>query len=173
MIKSFHGNNLGHTYLYELTFSFNSLEPIGYAIDFKEIKRVMCQWIDDYLDHGMILNPMDTKLIDVTKELGSKLWLMSLNGKGQYCNPSVENIAKEICIAMDMLTHYLYGDSKTGLKIYSVKIYETPNCFTKIKFSSISDIEIERFASANANLLNDYADSMGVVQYDDRLINKN
>ncbi len=30
----------GHTYLYELTFSFENMEEIGYAIDFKEIKRV-------------------------------------------------------------------------------------------------------------------------------------
>ena len=46
----------GHTYLYELTFSFENMEEIGYAIDFKEIKRVFCQWIDDLLDHGAILN---------------------------------------------------------------------------------------------------------------------
>jgi hypothetical protein len=30
----------GHTYLYELEFEFNEMEEIGYAIDFKEIKRV-------------------------------------------------------------------------------------------------------------------------------------
>ena len=84
----------GHTYLYELTFEFNEMEEIGYAIDFKEIKRVGCQWIDDLLDHGMILNPKDTELIQTTRNYGTKLWLMSLNGEGEYCNPSVENIAK-------------------------------------------------------------------------------
>lgn len=161
----------GHTFLYELTFSFNAIEKIGYAIDFKEIKRVMCQWIDDYLDHGMILNPMDTELIQVTKNLGSKLWLMSLNGKDQYCNPSVENIAKEICIAMDILTDCLYGGVNTGLKIHSIKIYETPNCFTKIKLSSISDVEFNQFASANLSTLREYANNKGVLEYDDRLIN--
>ena len=31
----------GHTYLYELTFSFENMEEIGYAIDFKEIKKAM------------------------------------------------------------------------------------------------------------------------------------
>ena len=90
----------GHTYLYELTFAFNNMEEIGYAIDFKEIKRVFCQWIDDILDHGMLLNPQDYELINVTGKLGSKLWLMSLNGEHEYCNPSVENIAKEVFLAM-------------------------------------------------------------------------
>ena len=84
------------------------MEEIGYAIDFKEVKRVFCQWIDDILDHGMILNPKDELLIRTTKEYGTKLWLMSLNGENQYCNPSVENIAKEIYLAMEILTNELY-----------------------------------------------------------------
>ena len=39
----------GHTYLYELTFQFDSMERIGYAIDFKEIK-ITAQGIDLLLD---------------------------------------------------------------------------------------------------------------------------
>ena len=38
-MKCFHVH--GHTYLYELGFSFSQIETIGYNIDFKEIKR--CQ----------------------------------------------------------------------------------------------------------------------------------
>jgi len=45
----------GHTYLYELEFEFNEMEEIGYAIDFKEIKRVGWQWINDIIKNGMIL----------------------------------------------------------------------------------------------------------------------
>ena len=90
----------GHTYLYSLTFSFEKMESIGYALDFKEIKRVYMQWIDDILDHGSILNPKDEIVIKAVNELGNKLWLMSLNGEGEYCNPSVENIAKEIFLSL-------------------------------------------------------------------------
>ena len=43
-----------------------------------------------------------------TKEYNSKLWLMSLNGEGEYCNPSVENISKEVFLAIDTLTTLLY-----------------------------------------------------------------
>lgn len=162
----------GHTYLYELTFSFENMEEIGYAIDFKEIKRVFCQWIDDILDHGMILNPHDTKLIETTKEYGTKLWLMSLNGKGEYCNPSVENIAKEVFLAMHILSETLYGGSATGLKIHKVTIYETPNCFTECEASSITSSEVKNFSDANSVSIVQYAKEKGVLEYDDRKINK-
>lgn len=160
----------GHTYLYELTFEFNQMEEIGYAIDFKEIKRVFCQWIDDILDHGMILNPQDYTLIDATKKLGSKLWLMSLNGEGQYCNPSVENIAKEIFIAMDILSKVLYRDTKTGLQIHKVLIYETPNCYTECNRESISDMERLLFNKVRWEEIKDYAEAKGILEYDDRKI---
>lgn len=160
----------GHTYLYELTFSFENMEEIGYAIDFKEIKRVFCQWIDDILDHGMILNPKDELLIQTTKDYGTKLWLMSLNGKGEYCNPSVENIAKEVFLAMDLLSETLYGNAPTGLKIHNVKIFETPNCWTDCDTTSISDTERENFYLARLHEIVDYAEQKGVLEYDDRKI---
>ena len=158
----------GHTYLYELTFQFQNMEEIGYAIDFKEIKRVFCQWIDDLLDHGMILNPKDTKLIETTQEYGTKLWLMSLNGKNEYCNPSVENIAKEIFLAMKILTEELYGNAMVGLDIYSVKIYETPNCFTEAFRDSFSESEQTNFYNVRFAEIVDYAREKGVIEYDDR-----
>jgi 6-pyruvoyltetrahydropterin/6-carboxytetrahydropterin synthase len=148
------------------------MEEIGYAIDFKEIKRVFCQWIDDILDHGMILNPHDTKLIETTRDYGTKLWLMSLNGEGEYCNPSVENIAKEVYLAMEVLTNELYGDAKTGLQIYGVKIYETPNCFTEAFHESVTDSEREHFYNARLAEIVEYAKSKGVLEYDDRKLNK-
>jgi 6-pyruvoyltetrahydropterin/6-carboxytetrahydropterin synthase len=120
----------GHTYLYELTFEFNQMKNIGYPIDFKEIKRVGCQWIDDTLDHGMILNPHDEYVIALTLDLNSKIWLMSLNGKSAYCNPTVENIAKEVFCAIAILFQsYVHS----GLTLHKVTIYETPNCFTECK----------------------------------------
>lgn len=160
----------GHTYLYELTFSFENMEEIGYALDFKEIKRVFCQWIDDLLDHGMILNPKDTKLIETTREYGTKLWLMSLNGEGEYCNPSVENIAKEVFLAMDYLSDILYRNTPTGLKIHKVQIYETPNCSTECFRESISTLEQARFMDANHKAIKAYAEEKGVLEYDDRKI---
>ena len=168
-MKCFHAH--GHTYLYELTFSFQAMESIGYAIDFKEIKRVFCQWIDDMLDHGMILNPQDEILIDATNRLGTKLWLMSLGGEGNYCNPSVENIAKEVYLAMEILSDTLYHDSPTKLSIDRVTIYETPNCWTECTGDSISYLDRSNFYECRHQVISEYAKQMGVLEYDDRKIN--
>lgn len=153
----------GHTYLYELTFQFNSTEEIGYAIDFKEIKRVGCQWIDDCLDHGTILNPKDIDVITACKATNSKLWLMSLNGEENYCNPSAENIAKEIFIAVSLLL-----DTKE-LWLQSVRLWETPNCYTDCFAQSITAEEAAHFITCKGEQISNYKKDKGVVIYDDRL----
>lgn len=157
----------GHTYLYKLEFGFHEMEEIGYAIDFKEIKRVGCQWIDDLLDHGMIVNPKDIDVIQAAKATGSKMWYMSLNGENKYCNPSVENIAKEIFLAMKLLF-----SSYDNLKIKKIILYETPNCYTKCTKKSISKDEESNFNSFNKELIIKYALQKGIMEYDDRKIKK-
>jgi 6-pyruvoyltetrahydropterin/6-carboxytetrahydropterin synthase len=153
----------GHTYLYELTFEFTSSEDIGYNIDFKEIKRIGSQWIDDILDHGVMLNPLDTDFIELAHKLKSKLWLMSLNGEGNMCNPTVENIAKEVFLAMDVLFN-----GRQGLKIKHVRMYETPNCYTDCYEESISQEERSNFMKAREQELIQYRELKGVVEYDER-----
>ena len=155
----------GHTYLYELTFSFNEMESIGYAIDFKEIKRVGCQWIDDILDHGMLVNPHDKVVIDAAKATGSKIWFMSLNGNGNYCNPSAENIAKEIFLAMEVLF-----SKYENLRIHSIVLWETPNSSTTCIAESIDPAEKDNWLLTNEDAVALYRDSKGYVEYDDRKI---
>lgn len=159
-------NMHGHTYIYHLAFKFNSMQSIGYAIDFKEIKRVACQWIDDLLDHGMIVNPHDSVVIRAAKETGSKIWYMSLNGEGEYCNPTVENIAKEIFIAMEILMSEKYEN--VGLEISKIKLYETPNCYTICTKHSIDPKERISFRNQNYDKILKYRKDKGVVEYDDR-----
>ncbi len=155
----------GHTYLCELEFSFESMQSIGYAIDFKEIKRVGCQWIDDLLDHGFIANPKDGECIQAAVNTNSKLWCMSLNGAGQYCNPTAENIAKEIFLAMELLFE---GQDAGGLKISQVRLYETPNCYTDCVESSILPDERNNWLFMRGEQVRAYAKQKGVINYDDR-----
>lgn len=156
----------GHTYLYELTFKFNNIDSIGYAIDFKEIKRVACQWIDDVLDHGVILNPKDSKFIKCAMVLESKLWLMSLNGAAQYCNPTVENIGKELFLAVQLLMRA----HLPNLWLDTVRIYETPNCFCDTTNGSINASERNNFLLMRGHDIKEYALSKGIIKYDDREI---
>lgn len=156
----------GHTYLYELGFNCENQQEIGYTIDFKEIKRVACQWIDDILDHGAILNPTDQVMIDAANSLSSKMWLMSLNGKGQYCNPSVENISKEIFLAIRLLMK-----GYNGLTLTIIRLYETPNCYAETFSNSIGVFEERNFLEVRQKEIEQYKEKLGVVEYDDRKIN--
>lgn len=155
----------GHTYLYELKFKYKEPEEIGYVIDFKEIKRLHMQFIDDYFDHGAILNPHDTIMIDAALNLDSKLWIMSLN-EGMYCNPSVENIAKELFILMHEITNKL--PTKDNLKFYSITIYETPSCYTECKGKGVSNDEVWGVINKNQTLIDDFLKEKGWIEYDDR-----
>lgn len=121
----------------------------------------------------MILNPHDHILIEATQALGGKLWLMSLNGKGEYCNPSVENIAKEVFLAIYTMFGKLYGGRTTGLRLDSITIYETPNCYTKATMDSVPDSEYDNFMAARKAQLLEYVTEKGIVEYDDRICSTN
>jgi len=164
MNERFKCHNLhGHTYKIEATWQFNSMDSIGYAIDFKEIKRLFGQFIDDYLDHGFIANPKDKRYVEACLFEGSKYWLMTLNGQG-YCNPTAENIAKEIYLIADYLVH----DYKVGLRIKDIKLWETPNCFVNANEESLAINEKANFMRERENLLKDYSNKKGKLEYDDR-----
>lgn len=154
----------GHTYLYELCFNFNSSKDIGYNIDFKEIKRVGCQWIEDRLDHSLIINPKDHYLIQAGIAIKSKMWFMSLNGFSEYCNPTVENIAKEMYLALQLL------HNNNSLSLQYIRLYETPNCYTECYRHSISPIEKENFLRKHKQDLEKYKKEKGTIEYDDRKI---
>lgn len=156
-------NNHGHRGVIELTFSYDSIQDIGYQIDFKEIKRIGGQWLDDMLDHCFIVNPHDTVMIEACEKVGSKLWIMSLNGKNNYCNPTAENISKEIFLTMEIL--FLGFED---LQIDSIKFYETPNCWIDTNKSSISVNDRINFNLVNKENILQYAKNKGIVEYDDR-----
>ena len=154
----------GHSYLYDLTFEYDTITDIGYSIDFAELKRVGVQWLEDNMDHGALLNPTDSVLINACKELNSKVWLMSLNGAGNYCNPSVENIAVEVFLAMEVLFR-----NTPNLRPHAIKIYETPNCYTDCFHSSIREEWRNNFLAQNEQTILEYAAAKGTLQYDSRL----
>lgn len=155
----------GHLGQYELSFDYKDQEDIGYAIDFKEIKRIACQFIDDYFDHGFIGNPHDTSVIDLCQSENSKIWIMSLNGDN-FCNPTAENISKEIFLSVNALMK----NFSPNLILSNVRLYETPNCFVDCTPGSISTSEYVNFHKTREELLNTYREQKGVVEYDSRKI---
>ena len=59
----------GHRFHVELTFRYSEVTALGYAIDFKEIKRLAGTWLDESFDHATILNPLDEELIAFCKSI--------------------------------------------------------------------------------------------------------
>jgi 6-pyruvoyltetrahydropterin/6-carboxytetrahydropterin synthase len=105
--KHLHGHN-GRAII---SLAAEQLDEIGMVIDFTDIKRVVSQWIDDNLDHRMILH-RDDPYVPVLRELGEPLYLVD-------ANPTAENIARLIydCAAGH------------GFPIIEVKLWETRNCY--------------------------------------------
>lgn len=145
----------GHRFRVEVTIGYSRSGSLGYAVDFKEIKRVIGQWIDSHLDHTCILNPMDEDLINLCRESKWNLYLMGMGNKGDY-NPSAENLASELLYIFKALM-----DNDT-LSVVGVKLYETPNCW--VDATKVDYVATAPFIEGIRN----YKEAMGHFEYDVR-----
>ena len=101
----------GHNGRAVISIASAELDPLGMVLDFSEIKQVVSGWIDDALDHRMILH-RDDPAVPYLKDLGEPLYLMDHN-------PTAENIAR--LIGEFALTK--------GYPVTRVDLWETPRCF--------------------------------------------
>lgn len=145
----------GHRFKVELTFEYQSKLALGYAIDFKEIKRIAGAWIDEHLDHACILNSEDDELIMLCR---NKLWRHHIMGFGVHrdVNPSAENIASELFYILGVLFE------NSLVKLQRIRLYETPNCWVDVEDSDYSAPESFKEALKN------WRTSKGEFNYDIR-----
>jgi len=101
----------GHNGKAVVTIETQELDPLGMAVDFAELKRVIGKWIDETLDHKLILNREDP-LIPELLRLGEAFVVMDVN-------PTAENIAKMI---FDRV-------ASQGLPVVEVTLWETETSF--------------------------------------------
>jgi len=101
----------GHNGRAVITIEAEKLDQRGMVLDFSDIKRVVSNWIDENLDHRMILR-RDDPARAALEALGEPLFLVDEN-------PTAENIAKLI---------FDYTKSQ-GFPIVEVRLWETPRCF--------------------------------------------
>lgn len=99
----------GHNGLVQVEFASEQLDHRGMVVDFVDIKKYVKAFLDEKLDHQMILRK-DDPLVKVLQEMGEPIFLMEEN-------PTAENIAKEIFLAA----------KAQNLPIRSVKLWETPS----------------------------------------------
>jgi 6-pyruvoyltetrahydropterin/6-carboxytetrahydropterin synthase len=105
--RNLHGHNGKALIVMEST----ELDRLGMVVDFSHIKKVVQSWIDDTLDHKMILHRDDPVLPDLRKQ-NEPVVVIDVN-------PTAENIAKLI---------FDYAQAQ-GLPVVEVTLWETENSF--------------------------------------------
>ena len=75
----------GHNARLEIEIASEALDDLGMVIDFNEVKRIAKGWVDEHLDHKMLLC-RDDPLVGVLQAASEPLYLMD-------GNPTAENIA--------------------------------------------------------------------------------
>lgn len=101
----------GHNGRAVISIESEKLDDRGMVLDFSDIKKTISVWIDDNLDHRMILNSCDP-IVPILQEMGEPLYLIDEN-------PTAENIAKLI-----------FDQTRLqNVPIVEVRLWETPRCF--------------------------------------------
>jgi 6-pyruvoyltetrahydropterin/6-carboxytetrahydropterin synthase len=101
----------GHNGRAIITIESATLDERGMVLDFSDIKNVVSAWIDEKLDHRMLLSRTDPA-VPMLEKMGEPLFLMDEN-------PTAENIAKLI---------YEFTASR-GFPIVECQLWETPRCY--------------------------------------------
>ena len=101
----------GHNATVALDLQAEALDPLGMVVDFSDIKRVVQGWIDDSLDHRMLLRH-DDPLAKWLLEVGEPCFVMDRN-------PTAETIAQLI---------FDYAASQ-GFPVVEVRLWETPEAY--------------------------------------------
>ena len=100
----------GHNGRAVISLEAPELDDKGMLVDFTEIKRHVQSWIDENLDHNMLLCRADP-LLPVLVEQGERVFVMEHN-------PTAENIARLI----------FEQAARQGLPVVEVILWETDNC---------------------------------------------
>lgn len=105
----------GHNGRAVITIESPQLDHRGMVMDFSDIKRFVSTWIDENLDHRMLLR-RDDPAIPALEKLGEPLYILDVN-------PTAENIARLI---FDVTR-------REGFPIVEARLWETPNCYATIR----------------------------------------
>ena len=113
----------GHRYAIDMTLECQQPDEWGMVLDFAEIKKELCGWIDAKLDHAC--------MVDVNKDLTLRE-LLQKDGQKRVCVDfvtTVENICRWMFNELAaILNDYQSAHQITrGLKLVSIRVFETPN----------------------------------------------
>jgi 6-pyruvoyltetrahydropterin/6-carboxytetrahydropterin synthase len=101
----------GHNGRAVITLEAAQLDRLGMVMDFTRIKRVVSAWIDEALDHKMLLHK-DDPVLPLLRQQGEPVYALDVN-------PTAENIARLI---------YDFTAAQ-GFPVVAVQLWETENCY--------------------------------------------
>lgn len=101
----------GHNGRAVITLQAPQLDRLGMVMDFTQIKQVVNTWIDETLDHRMLLH-RDDPVLEYLKKQGEPVYVMDVN-------PTAENIARLI---FDFT-------AAQGFPVVEVQLWETDHCY--------------------------------------------
>jgi 6-pyruvoyltetrahydropterin/6-carboxytetrahydropterin synthase len=101
----------GHNGRAVLTLASSRLDELGMVMDFTRLKQVVGTWIDETLDHKMLLH-RDDPVLSFLRQQGEPVHVLDVN-------PTAENIARLI---------YEFAASQ-GFPVVEVQLWETDSCF--------------------------------------------
>jgi 6-pyruvoyltetrahydropterin/6-carboxytetrahydropterin synthase len=105
----------GHNAVAEIEVGAELLDSRNMVCDFGDIKRIVKSWIDEELDHKMLLRH-DDPLVKALQQLGEPVYLLD-------SNPTAERIARLI---------YDYSCQR-GFPVVRVTVWETPTSFAEYR----------------------------------------
>ena len=100
----------GHNGRAVITLAAADLDALGMVMDFGRLKGVVGGWIDDHLDHKMLLHK-DDPLLPLLRQQGEPVHVLDVN-------PTAENIAR---LLFDVTAAH-------GFPVVEVKLWETETC---------------------------------------------
>lgn len=105
----------GHSWWVDVDVAAPDVDSRGMVVEFGAYKRLLRRWIDDNLDHGMMLNDADP-LVDVLDAAGCKHFVT-------HADPTVEHIAVLLrAVATELLATIEHAD---GAQVTAVRVMET------------------------------------------------
>ncbi len=100
----------GHNGKAIVTLTGDKLDSLGMVMDFSQMKKVLQKWIDETIDHKMLLH-RDDPVLQFLQEKKEPVVILDVN-------PTAENIAKHIF-------DYAKGQ---GFPVTEVTLWETESC---------------------------------------------
>jgi len=110
----------GHNGRVEIELESETLDKADMAVDFTVVKHGVQAWVDEHIDHKMILRK-DDPLLRPLHELGEPVYVM-------HHNPTAESLAELI-----------YGvAAELGMPVATVRFWESPTSYATFTPSTAS-----------------------------------